>query len=406
MRYEYFKLALTNLKRRGLRSWLTMLGIFIGIAAVVALISLGQGLEAAVASQFQALGADRITVQAQGAGFGPPGTGAANPLTVDDLRIVQNTRGVEQAAGRQIEQLLVSDGETQIVGIVGSYPTARAERNLVDTYFESDVLVGRDLEINDRGVVVLGINYFEREVLSAQVRPRDTITIQGEEFRVVGVYERTGSFQTDTTIAMNENDLRDLLDDDEDIYSVVFAQVTNVDEINQVVENIRENLRRDRGQDVGDEDFQVQTTQDSIDSINAVLGIVTVFIAGIAGISLLVGGIGIMNTMYTSVLERRKEIGVMKSVGARNNEILSIFLFEAGLLGLFGGLIGVALGVGVAYLVEIIATTVFGTGIVQASYSVPVLVGALLFSFVVGVISGYFPARNGARLNPVDAMRS
>ena len=404
MKWRYFALALKNIQRRGVRSWLTMLGIFIGIAAVVSLLSLGQGLEQAVAGQFQALGADRITVQAQSAGFGPPGQGAVNPLDEEDLEIVQNSRGVDAAAGRIIEQLIVEANDEQIVGFTATLPDDSEERRLVEEYFGEDIEAGRDLRSQDRGKVALGINYYERDVLGEQIRPGETLTIQGEEFEVTGIYERSGSFQTDTTIFMNEEDMRELIDEP-DLYSIIFARVENTDMIQATVENVEEELRRDRNQDVGEEDFEVETSQETLDSLNQILNLVTAFVVGIAGISLIVGGVGIMNTMYTSVLERRKEIGIMKSVGARNEDILSIFMFESGILGFFGGLIGVVIGLGLAYLVQIVGTAVAGSGFIQATINPWVVGGALFFSFLVGLMSGVFPARQAASLKPVEALR-
>ena len=404
MKWRYFALALKNIQRRGVRSWLTMLGIFIGIAAVVSLLSLGQGLEQAVAGQFQALGADRITVQAQSGGFGPPGQGAVNPLDEEDLEIVQNSRGVDAAAGRIIEQLIVEANDEQIVGFTATLPDDSEERRLVEEYFGEEMEAGRDLRSQDEGKVALGINYYERDVLGEQIRPGETLTIQGEEFEVTGIYERSGSFQTDTTIFMNEEDMRELIDEP-DLYSIIFARVENTDRIEATVENVEEELRRDRNQDVGEEDFEVETSQETLDSLNQILNLVTAFVVGIAGISLIVGGVGIMNTMYTSVLERRKEIGIMKSVGARNEDILSIFMFESGILGFFGGLIGVVIGLGLAYLVQIVGTAVAGSGFIQATINLWVVGGALLFSFLVGLMSGVFPARQAASLKPVEALR-
>ena len=147
----------------------------------------------------------------------------------------------------------------------------------------------------------------------------------------------------------------------------------------------------------------MQTSEELIKSVNTILGVVQAIFIGIAAISLLVGGIGIMNTMYTSVLERTHDIGIMKAIGARNSDILSIFLLESGLLGLAGGAIGVLLGVGLSKLVEYFGSQ--SVGMLQASFSWHLIGGALAFSFIVGMISGALPARQASRMHPVEALR-
>jgi putative ABC transport system permease protein len=173
-----------------------------------------------------------------------------------------------------------------------------------------------------------------------------------------------------------------------------------------VAENIKEKLRKHRNVKEGEEDFTVQTSQELLDSVGVILDAVQWFLIGIAAISLLVGGIGIMNTMYTSVLERTREIGVMKAIGARNGDITILFLIEAGVLGMAGGLIGCLLGVTLSKTVEILsAGALANSTLVKAYVSAELIAGALLLSFIVGCVSGVLPARQAANLKPVDALR-
>lgn len=401
---DYFKLAFLGLKKRGLRSWLTMLGIFIGIAAVVSLISLGQGLENAVGAQFQALGADRITIQAAGLGFGPPGQSAANPLTNEDLEVVSRTLGVEQAAARLLEQVIIQRNDESRATFAVSLPHDTNQRRFVIEAFDYEIELGRDITPQDTRKIVVGYSFYERERVGSILRPRDKILIQGEEFEVAGVYKRTGSFQVDGSIVMNENDLRELLNIP-DRQSIITARAANIDQIDEVTERIRRDLRRHRNVELGREDFQVQTSQQTLESISTILTAITIVIVGIASISLLVGGIGIMNTMYTSVLERTKEIGIMKAIGAKNSSIFTLFFIESGLLGLAGGIIGIILGVILAKLVELIGRFALGTELLQANFTFQLIFGALLFSFVVGTLAGSLPARGASKLKPVDALR-
>jgi putative ABC transport system permease protein len=170
-------------------------------------------------------------------------------------------------------------------------------------------------------------------------------------------------------------------------------------------EDISKLLRKERNVKVGEEDFTVQTPQKTLETLKSTLFAIQLFVIIIAMISLLVGGIGIMNTMYTAVLERSKEIGIMKSIGARNSTIFVIFFIESGLLGMVGGIIGILLGLAFAYGLAFIGRVALGSELIQATISVWLLVGALAFSFILGTFFGVLPAYNASRLNPVDSLR-
>ena len=186
---------------------------------------------------------------------------------------------------------------------------------------------------------------------------------------------------------------------------MITVKVKPNEDVNKVADEIEDRLRRDRGQKAGEEDFRVQTSEQLAQTFTTIFSIVQAVFIGIAAISLVVGGIGIMNTMYTAVLERTREIGIMKAVGAKNSDILTLFLVESGILGLVGGaivvLIGVLLGVGASF----IAGQALGTGLLKAYFPWYLIVGALIFSFVVGCASGVLPALQASKLKPVDALR-
>ena len=175
--------------------------------------------------------------------------------------------------------------------------------------------------------------------------------------------------------------------------------------MNTIAEKIKVELRRFRDVKKDEEDFDIQTPEQLLGSFGDVLNIVQSVLIGIAAISLLVGGIGIANTMYTAVIERTKEIDIMKSVGAQNKDILLIFVIESGMLGLAGGAIGIAVGIGLSKLVEYLAFVYLGTSLIKAFFPWYLILGSLLFSFLVGTISGLLPARQAASLKPVDALR-
>ncbi|VVB81480.1 FtsX-like permease family protein [uncultured archaeon] len=261
-------------------------------------------------------------------------------------------------------------------------------------------LSGRMLKSSDSKKVMVGYDLWAKNVFSKPVAVDGKLLINGVAFQVVGLLDKAG--MNNEAVIMNENDARDLLSEP-DKYSMIVAQVSAGSVPSEVGARVARALRRDRGQKEGFEDFTVQTSEELIKSVNTILGVVQAIFVGIAAISLLVGGIGIMNTMYTSVLERTHDIGIMKAIGARNGDIMMIFLLESGLLGLSGGIVGVLLGVGLSKLVEYFGSQ--SVGLLQATFPWYLIVGALSFSLFVGMFSGVFPARQAAKLPPVEALR-
>ena len=206
-----------------------------------------------------------------------------------------------------------------------------------------------------------------------------------------------------SVVFLMNDDMEELFGIDDEI-DLIVVRVRDKDKIEDVANEIERKLRNDRNEKVGEESFSVETPLQALGAVNTVLGIINIIIIGIAAISLFVGGIGIANTMYTSVLERRKEIGVMKAVGAKNKDILMLFLIESGLLGLVGGIVGALLGLGAALFVSGAATSALGVPF-EVVISYPLIFGAIAFSFLVGMISGVLPAMQASKLNVVDALR-
>jgi putative ABC transport system permease protein len=393
-----------NLRQRSLRSWLTMIGIFIGIAAVVALISLGQGMKVAISAQFVGLGADTITVQAAGGGFGPPGSYQASLITDDDLRAIKRTQGIDAAFGRLIEAVSVKVDDNQYFGYLVSLPEEMEDYRLslvVPTKLETDK--GRMVVPGDGNRLVIGNDLSTKDRYGKRLRVGDKITVQDTDFEVVGVLKKTGNPQYDGTLFASEDAVREVTGEPEKL-GIILAKADTGVSVDAAVANIEKELRREREVEKGEEDFSVESSQDILKSLNKILGAVQAVLIGIAAISLLVGGVGITNTMYTAVLERTKEIGVMKAIGARNSDVLTIFLIESGLLGMAGGAIGVAIGMGLAFMVQAIAAQVWGTALIEAHFSFLLIFGSLAFSFIVGAIAGLTPARQAAKMHPVEAL--
>ena len=405
---DYTKFALSSLLHRKMRSWLTMLGIIIGISSVVALISLGQGMKEAIGSVFLNIGSDKLVVSAKsGMEFsGPPGSSAASNLTTHDLEIIKKVNGVEQVAARLIKPAKLEFNNEVKYYFAASMPEDDSGRELITESNRYEVESGRLLKKGDRFRVFIGNNIANKGVFQKKkIELGNKIKINGAEFDVVGILKKSGNPQQDRVVVVPEDTIRNVLKLDKKRVDLIVIKIQKGVELNIVAGDIEKSLRNDRGQKIGKEDFEIQTPQQILATLNSVLTIVEVVLIGIAAISLLVGGIGIANTMYTAVIERTKEIGVMKSVGAQNKDILFIFLIESGMLGLSGGIIGIAIGIGLSKFVEVMASRFLGTALIKAYFPWYLILGSLGFSLIVGALSGLLPAKQASALKPVDALR-
>ncbi len=402
---DYFNYALQSLSQRRLRAWLTMLGIFIGVASVIALIGLGEGLRIAITSQFGFLGSDVLSVQASGIGFaGPPGTGVTEPLSDTLKDKVRNINGVETAFNRNIESAKVKHNDRQLIAFTASVPLGEEKKDF-EMMVNLQAEHGRLLKDSDRRGVLVGSDQAKGESFGQEIKVGDRIKIQEAELQVIGILKRKGSFIFDNGYYMNDDTMADIFGD-KDKADIIAIKVKNVNEIASVREDLEKLLRKERGVKEGEENFQIQSPQQTLEALNSALFAVNLFVIIIASISLLVGGIGIMNTMYTAVLERTKEIGIMKAIGARNSSIFTLFFFESGFLGLVGGIIGAILGICLSYGFAFLGRNFLGSELIQANVSVGLVISTLIFSFMLGTIFGVLPAVNASKLQPVVALRS
>ena len=269
---------------------------------------------------------------------------------------------------------------------------------------EVEAEVGRLLKDGDNNKVVLGYSFYGGDVgLDKEIVPGDSVLIQDEKFEVVGITEKKGSFIFDNIVHMNENSLIDLFDTGNEV-DVIAVKVKDQNLIPKAKEDIEKLLRKRRDVRVGEEDFSVETPQAALANLGNILNGVRLFVIMIASISIIVGAVGIVNTMLTSVTERRKEIGIMKSIGARNSNIFIQFFIEAGLMGFIGGLVGTIFGTAIAYFGTLgINNWIGSTASVGVDFSV--IFFALLGSFLIGSVAGIIPAMRAAHENPVDALR-
>ncbi|MAH42271.1 hypothetical protein CL614_00900 [archaeon] len=391
---EIFKVAVRNLSHHKLRTGLTMLGVIIGIGAIVALVSLGGALTDSIDEQFEQLGSKRFIVMPKMTmSLGPPGGSVM--LTDRDVDTVERVKGVKHAIPILYKMLPVEfNEEARSLGIMGM-PLGEASK-FFDDVMGFEMKEGRMLKTGERSSVVIG-GKLATDVFSEEVRLRSKIEVMGHSLKVVGIMEEIGNTQDDTGIMIDIDFLQEITNSSDEITMIFGSVFSNPEETAQKID--------DKMDDVYNNDiFDVQTVEQLADQISSVFSIISVVFLGIASISLIVAGIGIMNTMLMTVIERTKEIGIMKAIGATNKRILVIFLTESAIVGILGG----AVGVGIGYLLSIAFTSV-GSSFIGISMNVtidPLLVaGAIGFSAFVGMISGTYPAYRASQLDPVDALR-
>lgn len=404
---DYLLMALDNLRHRGIRSWLTITGIFIGIAAVVSLISLGQGLSEAVTGQFKTLSGDNLIIQSSSAAsyLGPPGSTAVRKLNEHDIDIINSVPGIQLIIPRLIRSVKLEFNEVIKFKYIASLPEDQQQIDYIYTTLDLQVSEGRLLKVGDSRKIVIGGGFIGKDEFGKPVKLSSSLKIQNESFEVVGILSKTSSLETNNAALVMEDDLKRILNVQDEI-DLILVKVVNRERTEQVAELIKKKMREDRDEKVGEEDFSVQTPLQALESISLILNIVNLVVTGIAIVSLVIGGIGIANTMYTSVLERRRDIGVMKAVGATNAEVLKIFVIESGLLGLVGGIVGAIIGILFALAASYGANAYLGQTLLKVTISYPLVLLAILFSFLVGLLFGLSPAIQAASLKPVEALRS
>jgi len=297
---DYFSLAFKNIKSKGLRSWLTMIGIFIGIAAVVGLISMGAGLREAVTGQLGGLAVDILTVQNKGTGFGPPGSTVVEKLNDDDLKIIENVRGVEKVIPRLVRVGGLEYNNIVKFGYAIDIPENKEYIEFIYERFNFEAEEGRLLKLGDTKKVLLGNNFLDTDDFGKEFRVGKKVKINKKEFEVVGFLKKLSNIQMNSMVLMMNNDMEELfgIEGEYDLFAV---HVQDKDKIEEVAEEIANDLRKNRNERLGEETFTVETPLQALGAVNTVLNIINIIVIGIAFISLFVGAVGIANTMYTSV---------------------------------------------------------------------------------------------------------
>src|SRR3989344_5965103 len=398
MRIDQMAYSLRNLRHRKLRSWLTVLSVLIGITSIFALVSFGLGIQGYIDALADQAGADKLFLQTKG--IGAPGTDENFFLTDDDIDFVGKIKGVNDIVGLQSKAGELKHGkETKVNFLLGLNPE---KLGLIEEAFTVKAEKGRQLKKGDLGKIVLGYNYqLENKVFKKPVRLGDKVELHGEQFDVVGFYEEVGNPSDDAQMYITQEKIETLYDVEGKFGWAIIKADENPQEL---AEKINEKLRKFKGQEKGKEDFFVQTFADLLETFGTILVVINGVLVLIALISLGVASVNIMNTMYTAVLERTKEIGVMKAIGAQNKDVMIIFVFESGFLGMIGGIIGVFSGWVVAALGGKFAAA-SGFALLQPVFPAVLVIGCVVFAFLIGALAGLLPALQAAKLKPVDALR-
>jgi len=402
MTKEHFKIAIKNLRTRSLRSWLTILGVVIGVFLVVALLSLSEGIKNAVLAQLRMMGEDVLMVIPGEAGDIMTAMMGGLMLADENLRAIEKAEGVDLVVPILWRAKTARhQGEMKTVFLFG-YPRKEGQEFLRENMGFS-LTQGHWPGPGKREVIVGHL--VPREIFP-EMRVGDEIVIEGRRFTATGVLRSLGNRQDDSMIGLDLEHFHQITGIKKGAHSASVRIKENFtpDEVSaNIIEELEETKKRRMGMaDVPP--FTVFTREQAADMVGDIMLLLQVLVLGVASIAVIVGGIGITNTMYTSVRERTKEIGIIKAVGAKNSDISKIFLIESGIIGLIGGIGGIVLGIGLAKIVELYLQIHLAFHL-EVVVSPVLIIFGLSFSFLVGCLAGYLPARRAAKLNPVDALR-
>ncbi|HAF61720.1 MAG TPA: ABC transporter permease [Anaerolineaceae bacterium] len=397
--------AWNSLTSNKMRSVLTILGIVIGVAAVIAMLAIGSGAQDTILNQISGIGTNLLFIFE---GNEMDGTTTTQPLTLQDAQAITELFAAPHvdvvAPVIQSSGVVKYSGEsksTQIFGITPEYQDARNYELLEGEFVNEQNVNGR------ASVALIGVDVADKLFGQRDNLLGETIHIEGQPFRIIGVLAPKGGgqfgSQDDVILVPMTTAKSRLMNRDQNRVDIIYVKAISADSVPEATSEIEEILRKRHRTDLGENDFTIYSQQDFLSLASSITNIFTVLLGGIAGISLLVGGIGIMNIMLVSVTERTKEIGLRKAIGAKKKDILIQFLTESSLLSFMGGIMGIILG---WILSSAIGSVASAQGVIlEPQVGLEAIFLATIFSSAVGLFFGIYPANKAANLEPVEALR-
>jgi putative ABC transport system permease protein len=407
--HKCFKHALNMVLHSKIRSWLTILGIVIGVAAVIAIMSISNAMQAEINSRLNSLGGDIVTVTPGfsrgggmfGGGGGPDGEGSSSTATTKTVTLtrtdLQVLKGMPEIS--MIDTRVQGTANVSYMGKIGKVSITGVDPSVWPKIATTTMSEGRNLDSADSNVVIIG-GRLASSYFGTPVGINKMITIGGNSFRVVGIIDD----ESNSVYMPIQAAYTVIKDQTINTYTSLVVKVKDEDALNATMATMESKLMMSRHVTSKTKDFSITSSKLMQATISSTMSSMTSFLMAIAAVSLIVGAVGVANTMFTSVLEKTKEIGIMKAIGARNKDILLIFVFNAILIGLIGGILGVVLGIGLSAALPLLT----GTSMISRAGSLVTMnsvIISLSVSTLVGLFAGIIPAYQGSKLKPVDALR-
>lgn len=404
-----FIIALKSLGHRKLRTFLTVLGVVIGVAAIIGMVSATNAISNSITKQIEKFQTNVIEVVPGQfkLGFSVfPSQVMRNTLTEKDAKIIESIAGVEAVSSSVHSSGIISKGKEKFsLTILG-----------IDENFEKintiGILKGRYPKNPKEVLIGYSVAY---DLFDKPIALKEKIYIDGKSFRVIGIMNKAGGIfkSVDSMVYIPKQTLREMKNLDKESVNAIDVKVEENADPEEVAEEIEYRLAKAHHVSLDEKDFTVFSPKFSKEIASQITSMLQILLGSIAGISFLVGAIGIANMMFTSVLERIREIGILKAIGATDRQVMLIFLIEAGLIGIIGGVIGIFLGYGLGEGFLLLRQYMLThSGLVETAFSIPKIeidiklsLAALLMSFIIGIAAGIIPARKAAKLEPVEALR-
>ncbi|MEW5805554.1 MAG: ABC transporter permease [Patescibacteria group bacterium] len=404
-----FKSALISLAANKMRSGLTVLGIVIGIMAIILVQGIGSGARNLILGQIQGLGSNTIMIEP---GREPKGPSDFTSFFLDSLkeREVKYLKSQADYLGiKEISPIIFLPatvsfmGETKSVNVIGSSDLVE---KILDLYPEEGLFFTEEDVLARSSVVLVGAEV-KKELLANSKVIGQKIRIKNKNFQIVGSFSskgQVGFFNLDTAVIMPYTTAMEYLSGT-NYYNEIIVQAKNGEQVEQIKKNLEQAIRQLHGiSNPEKDDFHVMTQEDIVKRVDTITGVLTALLVSVAAVSLIVGGVGIMNIMLVSVTERTREIGLRKALGATEKHILIQFIFEAVVLTFLGGVFGVLAGAGLTFLATLILSKFVSSGW-GFSFPIPAALIGLLVSFLIGLGFGFYPARQAAKKDPIEALR-